>query len=59
MGIAAWILILTILFETVFAFLAVRGLRKKRVWMIIVFSTLFVAVPFTVFYVFGYGITLM
>lgn len=59
MGITAMILIMTILFETVFAFLTVQGIRKKRAWMIIVFSILFVAVPFIVFYVFGYGITLM
>ncbi|MBQ3417078.1 MAG: hypothetical protein IJH32_04515 [Ruminococcus sp.] len=53
------LLIFTVLLETVFAFLAVRGLRKKIIWMIIVFSILFLAVPFVIFYVFSYGIILM
>lgn len=53
------LLILTVLCETVFAFLAIQGIRKKKVWMMIVFPILFFVVPFIVFYVFSYGIRLM
>lgn len=51
--------IVTVLSETVFAFLTVQGIRKKRIWMMIVFPILFFAVPFLVFFIFSYGIRLM
>ena len=53
------LIILLVLCETAFAFLAVQGIRKKKVWMMIVFPILFFAVPLIVFYVFSYGIHLM
>lgn len=48
-----------VLLETAFAFLAVRGIRKRRIWMIIVFSVLFFVIPFVIFFLFSYGITMM
>ena len=53
------ILIVTILLETFFAFMAVQGIRRKRVWMIIVFAISFFIVPFLIFYGTIYGISLM
>ena len=53
------ILIVTILLETFFAFMAVQGIRRKRVWMIVVFAISFFVVPFLIFYGLIYGISLM
>lgn len=53
------ILIVTILLETFFAFMAVQGIRRKRVWIIIVFAAAFFVVPFLIFYGTIYGISLM
>ena len=53
------LLILTVICETILAFFAVQGIRKKRLWMMIVFPVLFILVPFIVFFLFSYGIHLM
>lgn len=53
------LLILTVICETILAFFAVRGIRRKKIWMMIVFPILFVIVPFIVFYVLSYGISMM
>ena len=59
MSFSFFILMAVVLLETAFAFLAVRGIRKRRIWMIIVFSVLFFVIPFVIFFLFSYGITMM
>ena len=59
MSFTFFILMVVVLLETAFAFLAVRGIRKRRIWMIIVFSVLFFVIPFVIFFLFSYGITMM